>query len=321
MPRGYRYIAIAFVGIITATIAGLSLQPEKPNLFGNASYQEQQAGYRAGGSKCEPSAIGTLSGRERVRRADACAEAEENHRNNADNLIQYRRAADAADASAVLAYQQTKIGAWGVALGIVTMFAAIAAAWYARDAAQQGKRAADTADKAFAELERPHLFVDSVTTSTPITRDWYKHDPDRFFDVQYTIRNHGRTPAIIERLHAQIYIGDNFDAHVPINLADRLDTEMVIADGGGRQFPCFYRGEITPAIVGALFTSRTYDPNKAATKCYLFGLVRYRGIQGFTDEVGFCWEFLVQNDRFYQRDVEGYSYRRLAAEPKIRETL
>lgn len=136
MSRGYRDIIAPAIGVSIAGAAlAWALYPEQPELSGNAAYQEQQPGYRAGGSDCLPAEIAELRGRQRARRAVACQEAEEQHRLAANDLIQQRRAADAADASAVLTYQQTRIAAWGVFLGFVTMAAAIAAAWFARRAA------------------------------------------------------------------------------------------------------------------------------------------------------------------------------------------
>ena len=153
--------------LAAASIVGLALQPQKPRLAGDAGYQEDHPAYRPGGSNCEPASVERLKGAERLRRADACQEAAEQHRLQANDLIQQRRAANAAEASAAFAYQQTRIGAWGLALGFVTMFAAIAAAMYARDAAQEAKRAADETKRsadAFINAERAWLFVESSGT-------------------------------------------------------------------------------------------------------------------------------------------------------------
>lgn len=132
-------IAAAIGVLVFAGAIALALYPEQPNLTGNTGYQTQAAGYRAGGPDCQPSEVDRLTGGDLSRRGINCKEAEEQHRLQTDDLMQQRRAADAADASAVFSFQQTRIGAIGAAFGLITMFAAIGAAWYARDAATAAK--------------------------------------------------------------------------------------------------------------------------------------------------------------------------------------
>lgn len=161
MFRSHRGIIFAMVGIAVAVVAvvmALTLQPENPNLAGNAGYQEEAADYQAGGGDCQQPEIERLTGRKRTRRAATCAEAEEEHRLKANDLIQQRRAADAAEASAVIAYQQTRIAAWGIALGIVTMAAAVGAALYARSAA----KAAENSFGLEKDLAKPRLEVSAA---------------------------------------------------------------------------------------------------------------------------------------------------------------
>lgn len=159
MPSGNRRFVAAIAGLAiavgTASLLAWSLYPEQPKLSGLAAKQEQRVDYRAGGTDCQPSEIGLLAGRERARRSIACQEAEEQHRLQTNDLIQQRRSADAADAMTVLSYQQTGIAAWGMALGFITMAAAIAAAFYARSAAVHS----DKSHKAFINAERAILRV------------------------------------------------------------------------------------------------------------------------------------------------------------------
>ena len=136
MPRGYRlFFAAAFGCLIAALLIGWRLQPEKPNLAGDSGYREESTSYRAGGADCDPFKVSSLPVRLRQRKADACAEAKEQERKAANNLIEARRAASAADASSIAAYQQAGIAAWGLGASIVTLFAAIAAAVFAERAA------------------------------------------------------------------------------------------------------------------------------------------------------------------------------------------
>ncbi|EQB06244.1 hypothetical protein [Sphingobium baderi] len=196
---------LAAVGgiILTAALLALLLYPEQPNLAGNAGYQGQAADYRTGGYDCQPATVDALSRRERTKRAISCKEAEEEHRLKTDDLIQQRRAAHAAEASAILTYQQTIIGALGLAFGFITMLAAIGAAIYARHAANETRRGADYAERGLkfvAEANsadiRPYLFIDKVTAD----------EVEDQVVVTFWLRNYGRMPArsIVARAHCYI---------------------------------------------------------------------------------------------------------------------
>jgi hypothetical protein len=154
MPRGYRLFLFGAVAAIASAfvIAWLS-QPKEPNFAGHRGYQEQAAAYRAGGSGCEPTKIGTLPIGLRQGKADACAEAEEQHREAANGLIEARRSADAADTQAVMAYQQARIETWGAAVGFLTLLAALSAAIFAERAAFHTKASSE----AYKARERAEL--------------------------------------------------------------------------------------------------------------------------------------------------------------------
>ena len=189
MSRGNWRILATIAGLIAAlafvALPAWSLYPEKPQLSGNTAKQEQSASYRTGGADCQPTPASDLTDGERAHRAVACQEAEEQHRLQTNDLIQQRRSADAADAMAILTYEQTRIAAWGMALGFVTMAAAIAAAFYARSAAVHS----DKSPKAFVNAERAILRVVSA-------REGNLTGGDRDQEViAVTFKNIGRTSA------------------------------------------------------------------------------------------------------------------------------
>ncbi len=163
---GYRGVVLAVAGLVLLILGlavGWSLQPRQPELTSNASYQTIAADYKPGGRNCEPSRLKELpSDRERAKHTETCQEAAEQHRLTSNDLIQQRRAADAANAMAILTYEQTGIAAWGMALGFVTMGAAIAAAFYARSAAVHSNQA----HKSFVQAERAILRVVSAQAMT-----------------------------------------------------------------------------------------------------------------------------------------------------------
>lgn len=191
MLRGYWGIFAAIAGLAfvltTATALTLALYPEQPDLTGNAGYQEELPGYRAGGADCQPNVIARLPSRERARHTKACDDAEEQHRLDTNDLIQQRRSADAADAMTILSYEQTGIAAWGLALGFITMAAAIAAAFYARSAAIHSEKS----HKSFVEAERAVL---RVTDAGHGELSGGGHDRKRDI-IAVSFRNIGRTAA------------------------------------------------------------------------------------------------------------------------------
>jgi hypothetical protein len=91
-----------------------------------------------------------LRGKEAAREADRCAEAAEQHRLQGNDLIQQTRAANAAQESAWMAYEATRISLAGLLGGFLTIIAASFAAYYARKAYLETKR---TANAAFAANE------------------------------------------------------------------------------------------------------------------------------------------------------------------------
>ena len=240
MLRGYRdTIAPAFGVAIAGAVLAWALYPEKPQLTGNIARQEQRSTYRAGGPDCLPSEIAALRGQERVRRAAVCQEAEEQYRLTTNDLVQQRRAADAADASAVLTYQQTRIAAWGVFLGFITMAAAIAAAWFARRAAIATEIAAKHAEQALlvseissrharkqitvaqqnsSEQLRPYLYL------TYIVPEYDHMDSIGYVgdqaDLNIIVENFGQSPA----RHA------TFQAAAFIALEDESESKLTLGE-------------------------------------------------------------------------------------------
>ena len=164
MLRGYRGVLAGLAGLtalIFGIVLGFSLQPEQPKLSGNAGYKPIVSTYNPGGPDCEPKKIDSLPPEKRTEQAATCQQYAEQHRLDSNDLIQQRRSADAADAMTIFSFQQTKIAAWGLSLGFITMFAAIFAAFYAREAA----RHTETSANSFADAERAilHAVGGSVT--------------------------------------------------------------------------------------------------------------------------------------------------------------
>ena len=162
MSEGNRrlVLAVGVVGFLAFAIAWLTF-PSIPHLdqfhYGDA----RSVSYRPGGRQCEPTALAaTRNSKVGLDRAENCQKQAEEYRQSSDDLIQQTRAANAAEAQAKIASQGLWTAWFQTIGGFITLAAAIAAAIFARDAAKEGRRSADEAERSresFVERERAHL--------------------------------------------------------------------------------------------------------------------------------------------------------------------
>ncbi|MES2057075.1 MAG: hypothetical protein V4564_14160 [Pseudomonadota bacterium] len=166
----------------------------KPSLHRFHYENARNSNYSAGGTACDPKALSTLGDRARtLGQADTCAKEAEDHRLQTNDLIQQTRAADAAEAQAKLAYQAGWNALFQTVGGFLTLCAAVAAAIYARDAANQTKRGADAAERAITETQR--IGEAQVRCYLRIASAEVKLEEDIPI-VRVTVANTGQTPAL-----------------------------------------------------------------------------------------------------------------------------
>lgn len=277
--RGDWRAIIAAVGLALA-ISGLivwGLYPKEPNLTGNAGYQEENSRYYPGGSDCYPSNIMRLAGAEGTERAVACQDAREQHRLNANDLIQQRRSADAADAMTVLSYQQAWIATLATVFGFLTLCAAIAAAIYAGMAATAAKLAVRHAESASAAgWEAVKVTRDignrQVRAYLGITEIYLKQfTANEPIKISAAIRNTGNSPAFRCTIEHAVLLTDGSPNTLKINFRNPIDKRGDI--GGG---PPFGVNFLTSPLGQA-----DYDAVICNKKYLVLGLVlRYRDAFG-----------------------------------------
>jgi hypothetical protein len=98
----------------------------------------------------------------------------------------------------------------------------------AKEAAGAAKKSADVAERTLTELERPYIFVDSVEIIRPLSSlplpDTSKDSNLRIDEitetrenpeVQYTLKNYGRTPAIIQFVEAEARLKPHGNLPIP----------------------------------------------------------------------------------------------------------
>jgi len=188
MSLRYRlFFFTAFLSLVTAIILGSLLQPERPNLAGGGGRRELSDFYHSVGGDCQPAKISLLSIGLRTRKSDACAKAAQQYLASNDSLAEAKRASDAAEASVIVAYEQTRIAAWGFSSGILTLLAAFAAALFAERAAHHTKRSANSAEQAL----RPWTTIE-VEPESSVRWD----DCGAWFNILVKAYNHGNVPAV-----------------------------------------------------------------------------------------------------------------------------
>jgi hypothetical protein len=273
MPRGYRNAIIAAVGIVIlatlfSTAAFILFRPASPNLVGEVRYQAQERQRETAVTDCQPTALKILEPKQAEARKNTCTDAAELHRYNASNLIEYRRAADAAEASARFSYDQARVSVLGVVLGIATMAAAVIAAVFAGMAAYGTSRGAKATE---ASLKHAKL------VSRHEQRPWIRIDVEEaslFSDTlmppvitcSVVLTNIGRSVAKVVNVEMKIFSGadasrSNIDTYLscPIEGEVYFAPRYIIPNGSGG----FDKRERVPEADAGI---RTHFPI-AALKC------------------------------------------------------
>ena len=165
-----RDAVIVLIALIIAGFVYHQSLPEKPQYPAGGAANSPSNSYNAGGHRCKPEALTKLPDTPAGRnQRDRCAEANEQARREDQGLHYSAKSVDAALAANMLTYREGLIEAAGTAIGFLTFLAAAAAALYARRAADETERAADTADDALEHgriatraAQRPYIYVDRI---------------------------------------------------------------------------------------------------------------------------------------------------------------
>ncbi len=252
------FTSLGLVTVITLAIGWVtfpSVSPVTQFQYDNPRNEN----YRPGGANCEPSALAKIAyTKVRLRQAENCQKETEEYRQSSDDLIQQTRAANAAQAQADIASQQLWSGWLQTLGGFLTLAAATGAAIYARDAAKEGKRSADEAERANLSLYAQLCPFDAL-----IPRD---------NKLLLCFKNLGKTVA-----HCRYY-SFNFVADLPKKpqwvfpgtVSHQLDTAII----GGGEF--------------TLIAFETFPP----TASYLLGILEYLDSKGETRKSTFRYDLL-----------------------------
>ncbi len=207
-----------------------SLDPKQVALSGNTAVETSSAQERKELIECGSAQIRLLPRPERAEKTRFCERSTDDRQQQRNSYIQARRSADAADAQAMYAFQQTRGAAIGASLGLVTMLAAIVAAIYAGLAAHHTRRGANAAQgsaEAFLTVETARLKV-SIANGHEI-RDFRIYYP-------FQISNMGRTAATVTSLRIWMnsyphFGGDNGTISVAQGMIVKPNEIVPVEDG------------------------------------------------------------------------------------------
>jgi hypothetical protein len=168
----------------------------------------------------------------------------------------------------------------------------IAVAAKSAEAAIQSAKAAEASAEALISSERAHVFVvidteDLANKTKKLAEvcgrflsskeDSYGKYVSIDFELKYAFRNHGRTPAILNRISHDLRptLAEEDERYQEL---PALPTEWIIASGGTSEFiRCPFTGELSPL--------QAFE-----RRFYFSGTVRYSDIFGGLHEHRFSWE-------------------------------
>ena len=232
MPRGYRCIILAAVGFLIG-----AAEPPKGGAGSQQATEQHEIADRLGDISAS-----LQRANEPDRTTKPCS-ADKDDRNS--DLCAQWKAADAAAKAAEASWWQVYLGAGGVSVGLLTLIAAGAAAYYAREAARHTDRGANEAGRAAKAAE--DTLGEVVKTNTLQLRPYVSlvsfndEESDAPFDfslagrLRFKVQNFGSTPAKNVTIHRA---GDMFAT--PIGDAQvnfRLPAEAIGSLAPGQSVP------------------------------------------------------------------------------------
>ncbi len=158
------------------------------------------------------------------------------------------------------------------------------------------------AAEALPKIERAYLFLDSaVEQSRPVRLDVRARDGGEFDTAdqdniistteqgfEITFKNHGKTPAILNELFAEIRLCDKFGEATQARGTVFPPGEIVSASGT-RKFPLEFSGD------GTRYRAAT---DKGKPMLLLFGSINYKDVLNESRVTGFCWKYDFRLKRF-----------------------
>lgn len=259
----------------------------------------EQQGYKSERARCDAK----LRSYEYEDAAAHRAGGDQRTKDKRNQLCLQIRSVEAAEWSADYSRRQYFWTTMNAGFVAITTLAAIAAAIYAAGAVREGRRSANEAmrqaniaEDTFAKLERPVLHVNNLKLEKTIDD---KH-PLIFRGLSYAFENHGRSGCFVEHLSLGIFAGPKLPYPTPNFLVSR--------DEAGFVAPSQKWGNLegTPMSIWLDATAKPFlakgsaisllDPPEDYWYVYVFGVIRYKAMNGHIWETSFAYRMKVDSD-------------------------
>lgn len=174
----------------------------------------------------------------------------------------------------------------------------------AKEAADAAKKAAEVAESALLKVERPYLLVTvssfDIGSCTVDSTGIFYHPV-----VTYTVSNHGKLPAIIDMVCAEVIHAPDERLNPPMSVDDTypLLIDRVIESNGWRQNLEFSDSLIEGAVANS--------PNLTDYEIFFWIVIYYHGPFTEKHETSGCWRVsFKQSDRLtlIQHGHDSYNY-------------
>jgi hypothetical protein len=210
-------VAVAVTAVLAAW-AWFHVSPRNPDL---AAYQDTggpQQDYWPGDAGCEPKQLNSLPPKDAASERERCALAAKNHYEDEAALKEAARSNELAEEGLRLSAQQARAAFVQTIATVLAFGAAILAAVFAGFAAWHAKRSADADNLALAEtresssfskaVTQPYLYViiDESNASYCLVDKVFQPHHRTLVHVVFSLKNYGKTPAIIRDISAETYI-------------------------------------------------------------------------------------------------------------------
>lgn len=240
--------------------------------------------------------IGRITAGQRVSRQAAAECQAKSNRDSCQSSLASVRAAIASEDAVNLAIWQSVINAFGLAGLFLTVF-------YAARAWRASERSADAAHRALNDqprLERAYLLVGQENSSRVVWQHAQGEHVTESSWAWFTLRNYGRTPAIISSVRAVAMALPLGGDPIP------QDAEPVMIMQG----TAVAAGEVTPQIMCGFLVSTEQWQTMSNFRVLLWGEVVYADVFGTEHRTGFCLKHISgpPNRHFVPSEHTGLNY-------------
>ncbi len=221
-----------------------------------------------------------------------------------DSLMAQESMARSAEASVDHTWWQLGVGTAGITLLFLTLYYTRQSTRAAITAAGAAIEATKITEKALTGLEVPHLFVNAVRFDQPLIRESFDYQTEQRYPwVHYSVKNYGRSPAIVKEFCAQVWVGTDISETPEFRESDSYGQDDAHVLGTGESHT--YQAPVRFPIDGKIMN----DLGIGTQRLRFFGYIKYESLFGQAEKICFCWRYNLDLAKFFQESLPNYTYR------------